>query len=378
MDRCGSEAAGEVRDGGVELSGGSVAVHDLAKRYGAVTAVDRVSLDVTSGEFLALLGPSGSGKTTILMSIAGFEFPDQGRILIGGEDVTWTPPHRRNLGMVFQRYTLFPHMSVLENIAFPLKMRRIGRAERERQAQDALLTVRLGQLGDRMPTQLSGGQQQRVALARAIVYHPRVLLMDEPLSALDRNLREEMQVEIKQLQRRIGVTVLFVTHDQTEALTMADRVVVLDRGRLQQLGTPRELYEAPATPFVAGFVGETNLCAGTVREVATAGERVSVTLDGGQAVDATAAMTLPAGARISVALRPERLRVAEQGKDGMPATVVEVIYAGNATTLLLNAAGGQRLRARIPAGARLHEPQPGAAVALTWLPSDARAFVAAE
>src|SRR5688500_2786237 len=190
---------------------GRVAVLGLVKRYGALHAVDHVSLEVSSGEFLALLGPSGSGKTTILMSIAGFEFPDEGQVLIGGEDVTWSPPNKRNLGMVFQRYTLFPHMSVLENIAFPLKMRGVPRAEREQQARTALATVRLDGFGERRPAQLSGGQQQRVAIARAIVYRPRVLLMDEPLSALDKNLREEMQIETKHLQREIGITVVFVT-----------------------------------------------------------------------------------------------------------------------------------------------------------------------
>ncbi|MFH5923078.1 ABC transporter ATP-binding protein [Roseomonas xinghualingensis] len=355
---------------------GRVAVQGLVKRFGPVRAVDHVSLEVSSGEFLALLGPSGSGKTTILMSIAGFEFPDDGRILIGGEDVTWSPPNKRNLGMVFQRYTLFPHMSVLENIAFPLKMRGVGRAEREERARAALRTVRLGQMGERMPSQLSGGQQQRVAMARAIVYQPRVLLMDEPLSALDKNLREEMQIEIKHLQREIGITVIFVTHDQTEALTMADRVAVLDHGRLQQIGVPRELYEKPETGFVAGFIGETNFCEGTLQRAAMPGDPVSVTLDNGGRMEAVAAQALSAGERIKVALRPERLRVEPGGTDGMAARVSEAIYAGNATTLLLEADDGQVLRARIPAGAGLHEPRPGEAVRLSWQRADARAFMA--
>ncbi|HEY8612766.1 MAG TPA: ABC transporter ATP-binding protein [Roseomonas sp.] len=355
---------------------GRVAVLGLVKRYGPVNAVDHVSLEVSSGEFLALLGPSGSGKTTILMSIAGFEYPDQGQVLIGGEDVTWSAPNKRNLGMVFQRYTLFPHMSVIENIAFPLKMRGVGRAEREERARAALATVRLGQMGDRQPSQLSGGQQQRVAIARAIVYQPRVLLMDEPLSALDKNLREEMQIEIKHLQREIGITVIFVTHDQTEALTMADRVAVLDHGRLQQLGAPRDLYEAPETGFVAGFIGETNFCEGMLHAAARPGEPVSVALDGGGRMEAIAAQSLPAGGRIRVALRPERLRVSPTGTGGMAARVSEAIYAGNATTLMLEGEGGQMLRARIPAGAGLHEPRPGEQVRLTWQATDARAFVA--
>jgi putative spermidine/putrescine transport system ATP-binding protein/mannopine transport system ATP-binding protein len=355
---------------------GCVALRGLVKRYGPLHAVDHVSLEVSSGEFLALLGPSGSGKTTILMSIAGFEYPDEGQVLIGGEDVTWSPPNKRNLGMVFQKYTLFPHMNVLENIAFPLKMRGVGRAEREERARAALRTVRLGQMGERRPAQLSGGQQQRVAIARAIVYQPRVLLMDEPLSALDKNLREEMQIEIKHLQREIGITVIFVTHDQTEALTMADRVAVLDQGRLQQLGAPRALYEAPETGFVAGFIGETNFCEGTLHAAAMPGEAVSVTLDGGGRMQAVAAQALPAGGRIRVALRPERLRVGPDGSEGMAARVSEAIYAGNATTLLLESEGGQPMRARIPAGAGLHEPREGEPVRLSWQPADARAFMA--
>ena len=200
-----------------------VIVRDLCKSYGRDPAVKNLSLDVRRGEFLALLGPSGSGKTTLLMTIAGFDFPDSGSIEIGGKNVTWMAPNKRDLGMVFQRYTLFPHMSVLDNIAFPLRMRKVSRADREARARAALKTVRLEGYGDRKPSQLSGGQQQRVALARAVVYNPQVLLMDEPLSALDKNLREEMQVEIKHLQRQLGVTVIFVTHDQTEALTMADQ-----------------------------------------------------------------------------------------------------------------------------------------------------------
>ncbi|MGI4954096.1 MAG: ABC transporter ATP-binding protein, partial [Janthinobacterium lividum] len=213
----------------------SITISRLVKRFGPVIAVDAVDLDIPAGEFFALLGPSGSGKTTILMSIAGFDFPDSGSIHVGGRDVTFLPPQKRDLGMVFQRYTLFPHMSVAENVAFPLKMRGVNRADREKRAREALATVRLGSLGDRRPAQLSGGQQQRVALARAIVYRPPVLLMDEPLSALDKNLREEMQLEIKHLQRDLGMTIVFVTHDQTEALTMADRVSVLDGGKLQQI-----------------------------------------------------------------------------------------------------------------------------------------------
>ncbi|MDJ0387497.1 ABC transporter ATP-binding protein [Roseomonas sp. E05] len=357
-----------------DRSAGSIAIEGLVKRFGRVHAVDGVSLDIRAGEFLALLGPSGSGKTTILMAIAGFEYPDEGRVLLGGEDITWLPPNRRNLGMVFQRYTLFPHMSVLENIAFPLKMRGVGRAEREERARGALRTVRLEQMGERSPAQLSGGQQQRVAIARAIVYRPRVLLMDEPLSALDKNLREEMQIEIKHLQREIGITVVFVTHDQTEALTMADRIAVLDQGRLQQLGAPRELYEAPQTEFVAGFIGETNFWAGAAAAAAAPGEALGVQLDGGVVMPALAASPVPAGGRVRLALRPERLRIVAGGGEGVPARVTEAIYAGNATTLMLETAGGQTLRLRIPAGTGLPEAAAGEAVTLSWQAADARAF----
>ena len=355
-------------------SEGRVAVHDLVKRYGPVAAVDGVSLEVSPGEFVALLGPSGSGKTTILMTIAGFEYPTSGRVEIGAEDVTWAPANKRNLGMVFQRYTLFPHMSVAENIAFPLKMRNVGRADRERQALAALETVRLGGYGERRPNQLSGGQQQRVALARAIVYQPKVLLMDEPLSALDRNLREEMQLEIKHLQQQLGVTVVFVTHDQTEAMTMADRVAVLDHGRLQQVGAPRALYETPATPFVAGFIGETNFLAGRAMTAAGAGDRVAVALDGGGEASAIAVDPLAAGAAVRVAVRPERVRLGGVEDGTVRGTVIEAIYAGVATTCIADLGGDRRVRARIAAGMGERTRGPGEMVAVSWRAEDARAF----
>ncbi|WP_439496339.1 ABC transporter ATP-binding protein [Bosea sp. (in: a-proteobacteria)] len=359
-----------------EASSRSVGIElrDIVKRFGSVAAVDGVSLDVRPGEFLALLGPSGSGKTTILMAIAGFEYPDAGSILVGGEDVTWVPPNKRNLGMVFQKYTLFPHMSVLENIAFPLKMRGVGRAEREDRARAALATVRLDAYGDRKPSQLSGGQQQRVAIARAIVYKPRVLLMDEPLSALDKNLREEMQIETKHLQREIGVTVVFVTHDQTEALTMADRVAVLDQGKLQQVGSPQDLYETPRTPFVAGFIGETNFCAGTVRDAGASGGPVTVVLDGGALVAATAVDPVAAGGRVRLAVRPERLAVVAADGAALTARVNEAIYAGNATTLILEGPNGLPFRVRLPAGSQHAAPALGDQVGLRWSAEDARAF----
>ena len=350
---------------------GRVVVRDLVKHFGPVTAVDHVDLDVKPGEFLALLGPSGSGKTTILMCVAGFDFPDSGVIEVGGRDVTWTPPNKRDMGMVFQRYTLFPHMSVLENVAFPLKMRGVSRADRETRAKAALETVRLGDLGERKPSQLSGGQQQRVALARAIVYRPKLLLMDEPLSALDKNLREEMQIEIKHLQRELGVTVIFVTHDQTEALTMADRVSVLNAGKLQQIGAPKALYEAPETEFVAGFIGETNFWSGIAKASAAAGQKVAVELEGGGVAEGIAASAIAGGAAIRLAVRPERVKL--NAPTGLPARMEEAIYAGKATTLLLRGAGPE-IRVSLSAGGGIEEPAPGDAVTISWSVEDARVF----
>lgn len=355
--------------------GDHVGVHDLVKRYGDVAAVDSVSLGVKKGEFLALLGPSGSGKTTILMNIAGFDFPDSGRIEIDGQEVTWTPPYKRNLGMVFQRYTLFPHMSVLDNIAFPLRMRKIGRAEREERARAALKTVRLDGYGDRKPSQLSGGQQQRVAMARAVVYNPEVLLMDEPLSALDKNLREEMQIEIKHLQRELGVTVIFVTHDQTEALTMADRIAVLDLGKLQQIDTPRALYEAPASAFVAGFIGETNFWPATAAGDAAPGDEIAVELEGGETATVTAADRLRRQQAVRVAIRPENLRLSPDA-GGCTATVNEAIYAGSVTTLLVRTKGPV-LRVRLTGATAASEPSAGTSLRLGWQPRHARAYAAA-
>ena len=351
-----------------------VAIDGLVKHFGAVRAVDGVSLSAQGGEFLALLGPSGSGKSTILMCIAGFEIPDAGRITVGGRDVTTVPAQKRGLGMVFQKYTLFPHMSVLENIAFPLKMRGIGRAEREARAREALATVRLAEYGARMPAQLSGGQQQRIALARAIVYRPPLLLMDEPLSALDKALREEMQLEIKHLQRELGVTVVFVTHDQTEALTMADRVAVLDHGKLCQVGAPRELYETPADPFVARFIGETNMIPGRVVAAAAAGERIGVRIAGDVAVEATAVTALPRDASVVIAVRPERLNVAPPDKAPMRCKVREAIYAGVATTYIVEASDGTLLRVRSASGAHAFDLPADGVVSLGWSGADARAF----
>ena len=240
----------------------AVRLESLTKRFGSVTAVDDLDLEIREGEFFSMLGPSGSGKTTVLRMIAGFEEPTSGRVFLSGDDVTRTPPFARNVNTVFQDYALFPHMDVLTNVEYGLRVKRVPRAERRERALHALDTVRLGGYADRRPTQLSGGQRQRVALARALVNEPGVLLLDEPLGALDLKLRREMQIELKQIQRDVGITFCFVTHDQEEALTMSDRIAVFSEGRIEQVATPTELYEAPATSFVAGFVGTSNLLTG--------------------------------------------------------------------------------------------------------------------
>src|SRR5689334_22179679 len=235
-----------------------ISIRDVTKTYGRTKALDNVSLEIASGEFITLLGPSGSGKTTLLMVLAGFIRPDCGEIWFGDRDISLAPPHKRDVGMVFQNYALFPHMTVAGNLAYPLKLRRLSRAEIEERVRRTLDLVQLSGFGDRQVHQLSGGQRQRVALARAIIFEPRILLMDEPLSALDKNLREKMQLEIRRLHDRLGLTSVYVTHDQREALTMSDRIAVLNRGHLVQLDQPRDLYEQPASRFIADFIGETH------------------------------------------------------------------------------------------------------------------------
>ena len=251
-----------------------VRLQNLAKQFGSVTAVDSVSLDISRGEFITLLGPSGSGKTTTLMMVAGFEVPTAGEIYIAGEPMAYKPPYKRDIGMVFQNYALFPHMKVHDNIAFPLNNRKVPKPKTDQKVNAALDLVKLAGFGSRNPKQLSGRQQQRVALARALVFDPSVLLMDEPLGALDKKLREHMQLEIKRIQETLGITVIYVTHDQSEALTMSDRIVVMNEGRIEQVGTPSELYEGPANRFVADFIGESNFLEGEVFDPMAGGYRV--------------------------------------------------------------------------------------------------------
>ncbi|MBV8167975.1 MAG: spermidine/putrescine ABC transporter ATP-binding protein, partial [Alphaproteobacteria bacterium] len=285
-----------------EAPNAGIRLERVTKVYdNGVTAVDAVSLTIREGEFFSLLGPSGCGKTTSLRMIAGFEEPTDGQLFIRGRDVTDVPPHRRDTGMVFQNYALFPHRSVFENVAFGLKMRKVGRAEIDRRVGEALALVELTGLEARRPAQLSGGQQQRVALARAIVIEPTVLLCDEPLGALDKRLRQTMQFELKRLQRKIAVTLVYVTHDQEEALTMSDRIAVMNHGRIEQLGTPFEIYNHPATRFVSDFIGDSNLFEVAVDAPANG----TLRLRGDDGLALVAAGEAPHGARLALALRPE-------------------------------------------------------------------------
>ncbi|MDX5297631.1 MAG: polyamine ABC transporter ATP-binding protein, partial [Gammaproteobacteria bacterium] len=291
-----------------DSSSALVSLRGLHKRYGTRTVLDALDLDIRDGEFLTLLGPSGCGKTTILRMLAGFEQPDAGQILLRGDDITQRPAHQRHINTVFQNYALFPHMSVFDNVAFGLRMAKVAEPDVRTRVAQALQTVQLESLAERKPHQLSGGQQQRVALARAFINAPALLLLDESLSALDYQLRKQMQVELKSLQRRLGITFVFVTHDQEEALSMSDRIVVLNGGRIEQIGTPREVYEAPRSLFVAGFVGESNLFSGTVLGPGDDPDHVQADLEGLHCTLA-APRPLRAGTRIHVLLRPEDLRV---------------------------------------------------------------------
>jgi spermidine/putrescine ABC transporter ATP-binding subunit len=342
----------------------------VAKRYGSVSAIDDVHLHVEEGELVTILGPSGSGKTTLLTMIAGLNSPSAGRIDIGGRDVTFLPAARRNVGLVFQSYALFPHMSVYDNVAFPLSVRHQDQAEIRRRVAEALRLVRLAGFERRRPSQLSGGQQQRVALARALVFEPEILLLDEPLGALDRKLREQLQVELRQLQRSLGITTILVTHDQEEALSLSDRLVVLDEGRVQQIGTPEEAYLQPSNRFVADFLGTANLFEGVVQR-----DDVGwcIRLGDGEAVRC-ADPGIPPGREAAAIVRPERLTVepAATGPqtpgDGLLATVTDVIYLGQ--SLRYHLQSGQHkdvVATSTDRGARFAA---GTAVRLTWRPDD--------
>jgi putative spermidine/putrescine transport system ATP-binding protein len=346
-----------------------LALEGVSKRYGAQVAVDALDLTLRSGEFLTLLGPSGSGKTTTLMMVAGLQQPDTGTIRLNGASVADLPPYRRDIGMVFQHYALFPHMTVRRNVGFPLEMRRLARDEIARLVDEALELVRLPGLGDRLPKELSGGQQQRVALARALVYRPALLLMDEPLGALDRKLREQLQLEIKRVHRERGISVLYVTHDQEEALTMSDRIAVFDHGRIQQIGTPEELYDRPSTRFVASFVGDTNLVSG--RTVSMADGVCEIETSAGR-VRASARQPIANGAAVVVAVRPERVAFVSE-EAGLAGVVTDVIFVGTARKYAVRLSDGtecfvlRQVSAASMAGV-------GATVRLSWDAAHATAF----
>jgi putative spermidine/putrescine transport system ATP-binding protein len=352
----------------------------VEKSYDGITPVVRhLDLDIARGEFLTLLGPSGSGKTTTLMMLAGFEAPTAGRIEVEGRDVSRLPPHRRGIGVVFQSYALFPHMSVAENVAFPLEVRGVARAERAGRVARALEMVRLGGFGERRPAQLSGGQQQRVALARALVFEPSLVLMDEPLGALDKQLRAEMQLEIRHLHEQLGVTVVYVTHDQEEALTLSDRIAVFHQGAVQQLDAPAALYERPANAFVARFIGENNRLAGTVSEIDAEDNMVKVALAGGRSLWAMQGDCGRVGARVVISVRPERIALApgpaaDLSEDAIPARVVETIYLGDHVRVRLALEGGAEVMAKRPIAAADPRLVAGAEAAVAWQPEHAIAF----
>ncbi len=343
----------------------------------SVVAVDGVSLEIEPGEFFSLLGPSGCGKTTTLRMIAGFEMPTSGEIYIEGRPMGETPPFRRNVNTVFQNYALFPHMTVADNVAFGLRMKRVPRDEIARRVREALQLVRLAGFEDRYPRQLSGGQQQRVALARALINRPRVLLLDEPLGALDLKLRKEMQLELKHLQMTVGITFIYVTHDQEEALTMSDRIAVMNAGRVLQVGTPLEIYERPSNRFVADFIGESNFLDGRVVELN--GQCATVLIDDHLPLPARVQDELAVGEQVTIAIRPEKIRLhpsAGEGAQGcVPGRVEEIVYIGTDTYYLVRLTKRCTVRVRVQnsqnrldSGERVGE---GTEVLLSWLPETA-------
>jgi putative spermidine/putrescine transport system ATP-binding protein len=348
---------------------------DIQKSYdGETLVVKDLNLSIRRGEFLTMLGPSGSGKTTTLLMLAGFEVPTHGRIMLDGRPIDNMPPHKRNIGMVFQNYALFPHMTVEENLAFPLEVRKIPKAEQQAKIKRALEMVKLAAFGKRRPGQLSGGQQQRVAVARALVFEPQLVLMDEPLGALDKQLREQMQLEIKHIHHDLGVTVVYVTHDQSEALTMSDRIAVFNDGEIQQLATPGDLYEQPQNSFVAQFIGENNKIRGKI--VAMNGIGCQVEVPGAGNVQALA-VKVGMGDATTLSLRPERVRV-NPAPGTLPnifsGKVEELIYLGDHTRVRASVCGNNDFVIKVPNAEGVPALAPGASISVGWKMEDCRAL----
>ena len=355
-------------------------IQRLRKTYDDVVAIDHVSLDVRKGEFMTFLGPSGSGKSTTLYIVAGFQEPTEGRVLLDGKPLLSVAPNKRNIGMVFQRYTLFPHLTVGENVAFPLRVRRRPEAEVKAKVEKMLGLVHLAECRDRMPAQLSGGQQQRVAIARALAYDPPVLLMDEPLSALDKKLREEIQLELRRIHQETGVTILYVTHDQEEALRLSDRIAVFNKGGIEQVGTGEELYANPASRFVASFIGNSNFLPVKVTSNSEGG--VKGVFPNGHAVAAGPAPTLNSGEDGALMIRPEQMRIralqSANGEAGLPVTVRDITYLGDAMHYAVATPWQQEISIRMPA-ARRHESglAIGTQAFVEWDARDVRVFAGA-
>jgi spermidine/putrescine ABC transporter ATP-binding subunit len=351
--------------------GRALVVEGLTKRYAGREVVRNLSFTIEAGEFFTLLGPSGCGKTTVLMSVAGFVAPDSGRVLLDGTDVTRRPPERRGIGVVFQNYALFPHMSVVDNVAYPLKVRGWSRRDARRRATEALQTVELDRLTDAMPDELSGGQKQRVALARALVFDPLLLLMDEPLSALDRRMREVMQFELRHMQARIGATVLYVTHDQEEAMALSDRIAVMNNGTFEHLGAPQDVYSHPTTSFVARFLGDSNSFLVRLVDQSDAVALVALDADPSQRFRVARSQAIPELGQLIV--RPEHIDVGREtmsGSDrsGVEVTITDVAFLGSTLRLEADGPGGTRWTARIRPSLELLDrpPEPGQATVLHW------------
>jgi putative spermidine/putrescine transport system ATP-binding protein len=361
-----SAAAGDAT--GRSVIGSGIAIREVVKAYGAFRAADQVSLDIEPGEFITLLGPSGSGKTTLLNLIAGFQKPDEGQILVDGKAIQDVPTHKRGFGMVFQSYALFPNMTVTQNVAFPLRMAGVDRATAERRVAETLDIMRLSEHAAKSPSQMSGGQQQRVAIARAIVLRPKVVLMDEPLSALDRRLRESIQIEIRQLHQTLGSTILFVTHDQGEALTMSDRIAVMDAGKIVQVGTPTEIYRHPRDRFVASFVGESNLIEAEV--VQKRGTTMTLRNRAGFVFSAESRDAIDVG-RATVLVRPERIAISDAPTaNSIPAVVTSALFLGEILRVEARMEGGETLLIRCTDRAGRPLPSVGDPLHVSWSAED--------